>query len=260
MTRPRNIVLLTATIRPGADFYSPIRSDPDVRRRDYEQALRFYLGLGKDVLDGILFCENSDADLSSLKAIAQAENPHRIPVDFVQALSDCPVEYGKGHAELALMDKAYAQVIQGQPETTRYWKITGRLIISNIAQMFRTAPAGFELYIDLRLVPPALRSFGTDRWADTRILAFTPEGYRKHILDKRRIVGTPGHDHVVEKALFPVYLDLWKRGEAIVPRFSVQPVMVGIGAESNKDYNDLPSRMKNLLRRATRRFAPKLWL
>lgn len=260
MTRPKNIILLTATIRPMADNYSTARFDPEVRRRDYEQALRFYLGLGKGVIDGILFCENSDADLSSLRTIAQDENPDRIPVQFVQALSDCPPEYGKGHAELTLMDKAYAQAIQGQPETTRYWKITGRLIISNMAALIRTAPASFQLYIDLRLVPPVLRGFGMDRWADTRIIGFTPEGYRNYILDKRQIVGTPGHVFVVEEALFPVYLDLWQRGEAIVPRFAVQPVMLGVGAESNKNYNDLPSRLKNLVRRATRRFAPSLWL
>ena len=158
------------------------------------------------------------------------------------------------------MDKAYAQAIQGQPETTRYWKITGRLIISIMAALIRTAPASFQLYIDLRLVPPVLRGFGMDRWADTRIIGFTPEGYRNYILDKRQIVGTPGHVFVVEEALFPVYLDLWQRGEAIVPRFAVQPVMLGVGAESNKNYNDLPSRLKNLVRRATRRFAPSLWL
>jgi hypothetical protein len=260
MTHPKNIILLTATIRPMADNYSTSRSDPDIRRKDYEQALRFYLGLGKGVIDGILFCENSDAELSSLKAIAQNENPDRIPVDFVQAISDCPPDYGKGHAELTLMDKAYHQAIKGQPETTRYWKITGRLIIRNMADLIRTAPAGFELYIDMRLVPPALRGFGTDKWADTRIIGFTPEGYRKHILDKRQIVGTPGSVFVVEEALFPVYLNAWHKGEAIVPRFVTQPVMIGVGAESNKDYNDLPSRIKNAARRFTRRFLPSLWL
>jgi len=260
MTRPQNIILLTATIRPMADNYSTARFDPDIRRRDYEQALRFYLGLGKGVIDGILFCENSDADLASLEAIAKTENLDRIPVHFVRALSDCPPDYGKGHAELTLMDTAYEQAIKDQLETTRYWKITGRLIIRNIAALIRTAPAKFDLYIDLRLVPGVLRGLGMDKWADTRIIGFTPEGYRKHILDKRQIVGTPGHVFVVEEALFPVYLDGWKKGEAIVPRFAVQPVMIGVGAESNKDYNDLPSRLKNLARRFTRRFVPSLWL
>jgi hypothetical protein len=260
MTRPKNIILLTATIRPMADNYSTSRSDPGIRRKDYEQALRFYLGLGKGVIDGILFCENSDADLASLEAIASTENSDQIPVQFVQALSDCPADYGKGHAELTLMDRAYTQAINGQPETTRYWKITGRLIIRNIAALIRTAPAGFQLYLDMRLVPKALRAMGMDKWADTRIIGFTPEGYRKHILDKRQIVGTPGHVFVVEEALFPVYLDAWKNGAAIVPRFAVQPVMIGVGAESNKNYNDFPSRLKNFVRRFTRRFVPSLWL
>ncbi len=118
MTRPKNIILLTATIRPMADNFSTARCDPGVRRRDYEQALRFYLGLGKGVVDGILFLENSDADLSSLEAIAKTDNPDKIPARFIQALSDCPPDYGKGHAELTLMDKGYAEAIKGQPGIT----------------------------------------------------------------------------------------------------------------------------------------------
>lgn len=260
MKVPRNIILLTGTIRPTVDAFSTRRSDPSVRLRDYERALRFYLGLGKGVIDGIVFCENSGADLSSLEAIARSQNPDQLPVQFVQAVSDCPPDYGKGHAELLLMDRAYAQAIQGQPETTRFWKITGRLIIENIAELIATAPTGLELYIDMRLVPKALRAFGVDRWADTRIIGFTPEGYRKHLLDKRQIVGTPGAIFVVEEALFPVYLDAWQRGAAIVPRFAIQPVMIGVGADSNKDYNDLSSRVKNGVRRFTRRVLPSLWL
>jgi hypothetical protein len=260
MIRPRNVILLTATIQPMADTYSTRRYDPDIRRQDYENALRFYLGLGKGVIDGLLFCENSGADLASLKAIAANENPNQVPVDFVEALSDCPPDYGKGHAELALMDHAYHHAIKGQPESVRYWKITGRLIIGNIAKLLQTAPTGWQLYLDMRAVPKVLRAFGMDRWADTRIIGFTPEGYRRHLLDKRQIVGTPGSIFVVEEALFPVYLDAWQKQAAIVPRFAVQPVMIGVGAESNKDYNNLASRAKNTVRRFTRRFMPSLWL
>ena len=240
-------------------------ADPAVRRAQYEAALRFYLSRPGGMIDGILFCENSDADLSSLEVIARDENPAGIPVRFFSQKADCPAEYGKGHSELQLMDRAWEAEIRGKAESSRWWKITGRLEIANIETLIATAPKDFEIYLDLRMVPGVLRFFGTDRWADTRIIAFTPEGYRKHLLGMKRVVGTPDHavmanHHVPELSLFPYLLASWEAGEGVAPRFTRQPVMIGVGAESLKQYNDLNARTKNLVRSAARRLAPSLWL
>jgi hypothetical protein len=237
-----------------------LRADPALRLKDYEEALKFYLAHHGGQIHGILFCENSGADLSSLKQIADSDNPAKIPVHFFSALSDCPPEYGKGHSELTLMDRAYDTFVKDEPESTRFWKITGRLQILNIGRLIARAPASAELYLDLRFVPRPLRFFGTDRWAETRIIGFTAKGYRLHLLNKRQIVGTPDHEFVVERALFPGLMQALERGDRITPRFNLQPIMVGIGAESLKDYNDMPSRIKNMVRRFTRRFVPSLWL
>lgn len=256
----KNILLMTATVSPNAGRAITLRADPEVRRKDYEDALRFYLSIGGTALDGIIFCENSGADLGSLEAIARAENPLRLPVTFHSSVSDSPVEYGKSHAELLMMDRVYADLISGQPETIRYWKVTGRIRIAKLDRVIRTTPPDTKLIIDLRLVPSWLRRFGTDRWADTRLIGFTPMGYEAYLLEKRRLVGTPGHSYTVELAIFPLLLEAFKRGEKVVPRFGAQPVMMGIGAESNKDYNSVQARLKNTIRRFTRRLLPSLWL
>ncbi|MGG7568660.1 hypothetical protein ACQ5SO_21100 [Rhodovulum sp. DZ06] len=261
MPRFENWILLTATITPMAKANVTLRADPAQRLQDYEEALRFYLTRPGGKIDGIYFLENSDSDLSSLRAIARDENPRNIPVVFFSALADCDPELGKGHSELQLMDRCFEAHIAGKPETHRVWKITGRLKIQNIEKLIEKAPDGFGVYIDMRLVPSYLKGFGTDRWADTRIIGFTPEGYRGHFHGKKAIVGTQGPmSHVVELALFPPLYDAWKQGDAIAPRFTVQPIMLGVGAESLKDYNDASARLKNLIRSATRTVAPGLWL
>jgi hypothetical protein len=256
----KNLLLLTATINPMAGKDVTRRADPAIRLADYQEALRFYLTLKSSHIHGIVFCENSGADLGSLEHIAAFENPSKIDVRFFSALSDCPPEYGKGHSELYLMDRAYEAFVKAEPETTRVWKVTGRLKITNMESLIATAPAATELYLDIRRVPRLLRAFGTDRWAETRIIGFTAQGYARHLLNVRQIVGTPNHQFVVEKALYPGLMDAIQRGASITPRFIIQPVMIGVGAESLKNYNDMGSKVKNVMRRFTRRFIPSLWL
>lgn len=256
-----NVIVMTATIQPMVIGKSAaLRADPAIRRADYEQALKFYLSRPRGLIDRILFLENSASDLGSLKHIADTENPRGIPVEFFQAVSDCPPEYGKGHAELLLLDRAYHAHVADTDPNTRFWKVTGRLTIPQIEDLIDSAPSNAAIYIDMRLVPSFLRALGTDKWADTRLVAFTPEGYQKYFLDLREQVGTPGNQHVLELVLFPRLLTAYQEGDPIEPRFRVQPVFQGIGATSLKNYDALPERVKSNIRAISRRIAPRLWL
>ena len=255
-----NTLLLTSTIIPNAKGNVTRRSDPKLRLADYENTLRFYLNLNQKMYDQIIFCENSGADLSSLELISKNENPFDIDVVFHSSMADCNPEFGKGHSELQMMDRAFIDIIKGASQERVYWKLTGRIKIQNIERLLRKAPKNFEVYIDMRLVPEWLTFFGNDHWADTRIIGFTSRGYEKHFLNKKDFVGTPGNKIVVEYALFPSLMEKYLSGEPIIPRFNIQPIMIGIGAESLKNYNDIPSRLKNVIRSITRIFMPKLWL
>lgn len=257
----KNILLMTATITPSSDpSCNTMRADPDLRRKDYEDALRFYLNLSSNKIDGILFCENSGADLGSLREIAEKENPRAIPVELFSTVCDAPEGVGKGHAELLLMDRAFEKHIAEADRSTRFWKITGRLIIRNLSDLIASAPDDFWVYIDLRLFPDFLRAFGANRWADTRIFSFTPDGYRKYFLGKREVVGTPGHPLAVELALFDGLFETYEAGGPLVPRFQTQPIISGVCAGTLKDYDDLAGQTKNLARLFARKVAPSLWI
>jgi hypothetical protein len=65
--RPRNILLLTATITPPKNAADLARTDATLRLRDYEDAIEHHLAeLSRGVVDRLVFTENSASDVSSL--------------------------------------------------------------------------------------------------------------------------------------------------------------------------------------------------
>jgi hypothetical protein len=134
-----NILIMTATITPKADVRSLGRKDPALRRKDYEDALWFYGRLVGQCIDQIVFVENSESDLSSLKAIAEQLNI----VDKIEFISfaglDYPQMYGRGYGELFLLDHAMAnsRFIRECDADTPIWKMTGRYIVLNLAKLIQ---------------------------------------------------------------------------------------------------------------------------
>lgn len=83
------------------------RSDSELRRRDYEASLEAYLGLPAGPPTEILFCENSGADISTLRRIAEEKNPHSRKVNFLSYQSDVPPELAQ--PPRACMDGGYEE-------------------------------------------------------------------------------------------------------------------------------------------------------
>ena len=72
---------MTATVTPAAN--AQVKRFAPVRLENYKRALRFWLGYAHAAAERILFLENSGADLSPLRAIAENENPRRREVEFL---------------------------------------------------------------------------------------------------------------------------------------------------------------------------------
>jgi hypothetical protein len=61
---------MTATITPKSGMFELARTDPGLRRRDYELTLWHYLkALSQRAFDYSVFAENSDANLDSLRTL-----------------------------------------------------------------------------------------------------------------------------------------------------------------------------------------------
>lgn len=247
-----NILLMTATITPDN---SPelARTDPALRLEDYAQALDFYIGqLGtagkRGAIDAIVFAENSDSDVASLRALARERGAGE-RVEFI-------ANYGRHSfpgrdrsvGESALLDHAMAtsRLIAAAGAAAVVWKITGRYRVRNLAAMVRTAPARFDLYCDLRNRPIA--------WADLRFMAWTPAGYDRLL---RGIAGRLGTDPK-EPAMHAYIAEL--ADPAVVPRYRSEPLVDGVRGWDNRHYAKGAALLKFWLRTASRRLAPALWI
>lgn len=249
------VLLMTATIAPPASMPNTARSDPALRRADYETALRHYLSLPKGAPDAIVFAENSGVDLSGLETIAARENPQCRQVVFHSFTSACPPERGKGYAELDILDRAFDEALPKIRDAGAVWKLTGRLIVKNFQALATTTPDPFHVYCDLRAVPLIGESLGGNNWMDTRLFAASVDGYRRYFYGRREEA-----DFVIEKHFCPILMAARREDRLIFPRFRVQPALQGVSADSQKDYESVEYRAKDALRRAARRFAPALWL
>ena len=150
---PRYLLVMTATVAPPSNARVK-RSSPQVRLEDYKHALRFWLRYSHVAAERILFLENSGADLSELRAIAETENPYRREVEFLSLpIHEIPPGTNYGYTEMQALDEGLA-LSKLRQATTHMIKVTGRLTFPALGKALDriTGPtsAPLELMIDCR--------------------------------------------------------------------------------------------------------------
>src|SRR6202451_3718247 len=104
---PTYLLVMTATIAPAPAQVK--RSSSQLRLEDYKRALRFWLSYPHPSAARILFLENSGADLSELRAIAQTENQLNREVEFLSLpVHEIPAGANYGYAEMQALDEGVA--------------------------------------------------------------------------------------------------------------------------------------------------------
>jgi len=253
----QNILLITATITPPSGAPNLARNNPSVRLHDYERALKFYLSLLNRCFDAIIFAENSNSDVSSLQNLVTR---HGI-TDKVEFLTfyglDYPPSYDRGYGEFKLVDYAmqHSKVINnGYQEGMIIWKITGRYIVKNLAQIVALQPSNFDLYCNFRNYPK--------RCADMFLLAWTLDGYQaclNNIYHNLRVdVPTVPAGTAVEER-FRNLLDHPPGNIKLVRRFDVIPQLEGVRGDNNKGYST-DTLWKLYVRRTVLALLPWLWI
>jgi hypothetical protein len=250
-----NILVMTATITPKSGAFSLARTDPELRRRDYELALRHYLNaLSLGAFDRLLFAENSDSNLDSLSALVREAGL----TDRVEFLSlyglDYPSEYGRGYGEFLLIDRVMdSPGMRAQSPDSIVWKITGRYRVVNIEQLIRKRAKHFDLYCNCRDYPV--------RWTDQYILAWRVGVYAQHLKGL--------YEHFKEneagKSCELVMRELIDQGYFeslnVVPRFTRVPIIEGVRGWDNEEYRTgLKNRSKLLVRQMANLALPWFWI
>lgn len=248
-------IVMTATITPAAGIGNSVRVDPAVRLQEYLDAFRFYAALPDDLVHGILFLENSGQDFAPFREVQRQLGTSK-RIEFLSTRSDYPAEKGKGYGEFLMLDQGMAHLrALGLPGDTQVWKVTGRLIVKNMARMLAKAPKAFSLYADFRHVPLVGAKLGGNEWLELRLVAASLDGYDQYFR------GHYGDGYVIERAFFDRLFPLLKsRPAGVYPRFRTQPSLVGFSGYSNKSYASLEYRLKGWLRDFTRAFLPFVWI
>jgi hypothetical protein len=240
-------LLLTATITPQPGVPHLLVTDAGQRLQEYLNSLAFSLTLDRNIITSIVFAENSGADLSAFKSLAERD-------DRVELLSvePRPIEasWGRGYMETCLVVDA-AKASQRLLTSTDYvWKTTGRYIVHNAARIVAKAQPGKDLYVNLRTYPHP--------WADMWVYGSSRRGLALLEESLPELLAPPYLP--AEQRLYGIVRDLMERGEKIQPRLNIEPFITGIRGWDGRPYNSLRQRAKWVMRSATKALAPSIWI
>ena len=239
---------MTATITPN-NAKNLARIDPEARLKDYEEALGFYLTLIGRPLHGIVFVENSDSDVTSLRRLVKSRGLD----SHVEFLCNYGVhlysDKGRAHGELKLLDYAMAtsQTIVKAGDEHVIWKITGRYMVKNLPSIIASAPRGFDAYVDMKDHPR--------RWMDMRLMAWTATGYDRVFRGVADDLDAKTHENLMRD-----YLPKRAQGAHLVLRFRREPFIDGVRGWDNGSYSKGGELVKCYVRSVGRIVAPWYWI
>lgn len=128
------ILVMTASIKP-AQISQLCLTDVETRLKQYCSALRFYIKCNK--FDKIVFCDNSNYSYE-YKIELQLAEYKKVQLEILKINSDyeCVEKFGKGYGEGEILE--YVILNSRLLKTEDYfYKITGRLIVRNIARLIK---------------------------------------------------------------------------------------------------------------------------
>lgn len=233
MIKNRYVVLMTATLNPGEYGNQSSRASVQDREADYGSALDFWLSLGDPRVTGICFCENSGADLTSLKKVAEK---YLMSVEFLSFYgNEKPRGVHYGYSELGLID--YAIKNSNSIRSSRYFiKATGRLKFPIICDLLDRLDVEFDYAIDHRR--KYLREVGHRTRARTQLMLFNTKFYKNNLLSTRDEMLGKGVSHIEE--FIPIKIEQLKSQtkEVVgVNRFPVECYVEGIARASALGYH-----------------------
>lgn len=251
---PRGAVLLmTATLQPPANAVA--RADPAARLADYAAALTFYLNMPADVVDRIVFADNSASGTTAMRQIATSF-PHDKTVEIMSfAGNDHAISHGKAYGEFKLLDIALANTRLIQPEDI-VWKVTGRLKVLNLETLHRAVDGRRpDIACDLHNVP----LIGTGRWRgnqrmDLRLFAFRPT-----VFDRVYRGVWARLSPFDDTSMYAVTMAA-RRVLRVMPRFPVQVILEGVSGRHQRNYAAPAQRLKTSIRSLMRILLPFLWI
>jgi hypothetical protein len=253
----RFLLVMTACVDPSQGEYRLNRADPATRLEDYKTALRFWLQFPDERIRNILFIENSNYPLDSLKFIAELENPLEKNVEFVSL--DCnwyPPGGHYGYAELRMLDLGLQRSLL-RNRTTHMIKVSGRFKFPNLTRLLDHLPAEFDAVADARAWLTVRKRLERP-YVTTQIILFTHGFYGGHFQDCYRELELGRESHM--ETIYYRKLAELSAANKIVFRFPCNVSPVGFPAHRDRSYTHPSQIIVNGVRAVARRVLPHWWI
>lgn len=268
-------ILLTATVSPSKNV-EVSRSNPDLRFKDYNAALRFWLNLDDPRVSKLVLVENSGFDLSKFRTIVDTSNPFNKEVELI-SIVPVPIPSGLhyGWGELQMLDQA---VMQSKliAKADYCIKATGRLQFPTISRLLDSIPSNCRMMVDgrvttstewesLQFLPPSLRrlvtlpfslAYKTGAHVSTQLMLWTPEAYMEMLYGKFSIMNATNLS-MMESVVFQ-QLTNRRTSQGVYLRFPTNCEPIGVGASLNDDYTSRSKAIMTWLRSLSRPFG--IWI
>jgi hypothetical protein len=253
----RYLLVMTACIDPSGGRYPLQRASPAVRLEDYKAALRFWLNYPDDRIQNILFIENSNYPLDSLKAIVEKHNSRNCQVEFVSL--DCnwyPQGGHYGYAELKMLDLGLQQS-RLLPSTTHMIKVSGRLTFPALSRLLNRLPAGFDAAADTRAYQTLFRRHPHPN-VTTQIILFRHRFYQENLQRAYEDIERGVDTHM--EGIYYRKLAALKESSQILFRFPCNVPPVGFPAHRERSYTAPSQRAVDAVRAVARHVLPDWWI
>ncbi len=179
--------------------------------------LTFAMTLDPKIVTTIVFAENSGADLSDFRSLAERDAG-------VELLSLQPrriqASWGRGYMETSLVLDAARTSQKIVSATCLLWKTAGRYVIHNIADIIAKASPGKDLYINLRTYPRP--------WVDRWVYGTTARGLQLLEESLSEMPDTP--DEPTEQRLYGIIRASEERAEQIQPAYTLNRLYLELAA------------------------------
>ena len=173
-------ILSTGTVVPSALAISKV-NDPVQRELEYKSVLR-WLAVARTGIDKVVFCENSNFDLSSWKDIHELyQSKNRQLEAYNVPMPDESQFSGKGWGEGAIIEWALKN-IKVLAESKYFIKITGRYQIQNLRVLNNIIQKSIRKYPDMKFISQSFTN-GSKPHMHTEFFWCDREFYIEHLCD-----------------------------------------------------------------------------
>lgn len=246
-----NIALITSTIAPDPGVISLKRINVKDRLADYINAFGFYCEcLQKDVLQRIVYVDNSGYSLDDLVSIARAKGLTS-RIEFISYKSTLSPRNGRFYLELNLIDHAVkSSAVLNESSADVIWKITGRYLIKNLKAILSACRRSeCDFYINCRNFPAG--------WADFYLVGFKLSAYHKVFSPNIHLY----EGNVNGEAILRSYLESGQASDLnILRRLPRVPRVIGVRGYDGASYGGVVDSGKYYVRSVLNTLLPKLWI